>query len=166
MRTGRILAGALLAIISSFAHAQPAAKPDFTCSAYRERCVIPVYAISPAADKCEVGIDFATIKVPKTKLPGGKKIRVVWILFESVVGDPNTYSFKSATTGVELTGNDPTKDFDSPGFDKGETRRFRWHSVHGRVDVPIDYKMNVTREDPAGGSIDCAVVDPKIINTN
>ena len=128
--------------------------------------MIPVYAISTAANKCEVGIDYATINVPPTQLPGGKQIRVIWILFESVVGDNNTYSFKSATTGVDLTGNDPTKDFSTPGFDKADSRRFKWHSVHARANVPIDYKMNVTRKDAAGNVINCDVVDPKIINTN
>jgi hypothetical protein len=148
-------------------HAQmkPLGVQTYICSAYGERCVIPVYASTNSAGQCELRIDFGEIDVPQSQVSGGKKIRVVWFIFPADTHDPNEYYFASFTTppyGVDIQGN-TANDFANPDKDAADLRRFKWDSVHNRS-ASLPYKLNAVRKTPSGVVTNCIPVDPKVVN--
>jgi hypothetical protein len=144
----------------------------FTCDPTGERCVIPVYArADPASDACGVRIDFSPIVVPK-HATSGKKIRVVWQLFEAEIGDTNQYRFRS--NGIEIKNVTPA-DFDQPGHENtghedALKRRYKWRSVNTNTgstsgEYPFDYDINTEyRKSALFPWKKCDQTDPRIIN--
>ena len=135
---------------------------EMNCNPVGERCFVPVYAFSTSDGNCWVRIDYGLIRVPPTQAPGGRPIRVVWFVFNDDLKDDNNYYFKS--NGVDIKLNNVKLDFDTPGNDAGERRRFKWHSVHKQTGVQLDYDLIVQRISSTGASKDCRPTDPKIVN--
>lgn len=141
-------------------------KADKTCDDSGV-CQIQVTATSVSASRCTVESDFKDIHVPATKHP-----TIRWQVKAAVPSEPYDYQFLFSPAsdppiyGVTITGNDPTLDFDSAGYDHGDTKSFRWTSVHKRK-MSFDYGLVVVRT-PRGGQpgvpLICGMVDPKIYN--
>ena len=118
---------------------------------------------------CEARVDFFEIKVYAHAI-SGKKIRAIWLVVNGEVGDRTDYRL-APTLGVDIGATaggqalDQTKDFNAPGGDNQESRRFKWNSVHAQTDFAFTYKLNVERYDPADDRWKpCTQVDPTISN--
>lgn len=130
-------------------------------------CQVGVTATSVSAVQCTVESEVKDIHVPPGAYP---KIR--WQVKAAVPSEPYDYQFvfspdlKPPIYGLTITGNDPTLDFNSPGYDHGDTKSFMWTSVHKRT-MSFDYGFVVVRTprgSQPGGPLICTMVDPKIYN--
>ncbi len=138
-------------------------KPDQNCLT-NATCFIDVYASVGSSGECNVSPQYENVYVAAGKTPW-----VVWRIEASDPHDRNDYRFVFTTlpavNGVDLIGNDPNFDFDSPGLDNGNPARFRWRDIHGRA-RSLDYNLIVQRK--AHGSSDpwsdCTRIDPRIVN--
>lgn len=147
---------------------------NLECSNRSERCVVPIYArtYGNPVRFCEARIDFREIKVP-AHADSGRKVRAIWLIVNGELGDRTEYRF-APSVGVEIGPTssqgkafDPTKDFNAPGGDSLESRRFKWDSVHKRAgdDYVFPYNLNVERYDPNEDEWrPCKQIDPTISN--
>lgn len=149
-------------------HAQAvhtASKLDMTPCATNADCRVAVYASIGPTGECNVQVLFDKITVAKSKQP-----KVVWRIEPADPdGDDYDYQFKLDTSvtppiyGIQLVGNDPSQDFDDPGYDQG-SRKFKWKSKHLRQ-KSFDYEINVQRSPRHQDRwSDCKVLDPRIVN--
>jgi len=144
----------------------------FICDPKRERCVIPVVVGFDTGGACYARIDQGTIWVFAAKNPKKTKTRVVWLLVNADVNDPNDYRFDPGN-GIAFdakTPNDPQYDFAGQGQDSKDSRAYRWVSVNGRgagTTTTFQYAPTVQYYDK---SIDvwkgCNGGDPTIANFN
>jgi hypothetical protein len=152
---------------------------DLHCTGYSERCIVPVYAQMDGKLRCVSRIDFNHVKVPAFKdyntghVDATKKVRVVWVLVNGMLGDANHYRFSptsgivmgdKSTMGVTL---DPSKDFNGSGDDSRDNRRYKWVSVRKRTgdNFVFPYLANVDRYDPEDDQWKpCRPIDPTISN--
>jgi hypothetical protein len=147
------------------------------CDSTRERCVIPIYAGTAADGSCTARMDLGIVIVPQ---PTGalaakkKKIRVVWEIFPTDVGDANKYRFHP-TLGINfqqgsgIQTNDVTQDFADPGEDNQDSGTFRWVSVNARPGRPIYFQYLPTVQvynRPTDSWQNCFAGDPTISNYN
>ena len=130
-------------------------------------CQIGVTATSVSASQCTVESEAKDIHVPPGAHP---KIR--WQVKAAVPSEPYDYQFVFAPMsdppiyGLTIVDNDPTQDFEYPGYDHGDTKSFMWTSVHRRT-MSFDYGLVVVRTPrgkPSGVPLFCQMVDPKIYN--
>jgi hypothetical protein len=147
-----------------------AGSDSMNCSPTALSCRVPVHAstaLDPTTGKlaCAVRLDVESVYVPKPSVAG--RIQVVWVLVDAEAGDKNAYRWHP-TDGIVIKGNNPTTDFDSPGEDNRDKRRFKWVSVNRRPGThAFDYVLLAQRYDAAdAGWKDCEPTDPKIINRN
>lgn len=141
-------------------------KPDKRCDGPGV-CQVGVTATSVSANLCTVESEYKDIHIPPASHP---KIR--WQVKPAVPSEPYDYqfifspNFNPPIYGLTITGNDPTLDFDSPGYDHGDTKSFMWTSVHKRT-MSFEYSFVVIRTprgSQPGGPLICTMVDPKIYN--
>lgn len=141
-------------------------KADKTCDGPGV-CQINVTATTVSANLCTVESEIKDIHVPPTKRP-----TIRWQVKAAVPSEPYDYQFLFSPTfnppiyGVTITGNDPALDFDSAGYDHGDTKSFMWTSVHKRQ-KSFDYGLVVVRTprgSQPGSPLICAMVDPIIYN--
>lgn len=139
-------------------------KQNFTCPDHG-LCTVEVYASVGSDQACKVTPQYYEVHV----LPNNKQM-VVWQIVPTDPHDPYDYQFTDLAqtprvNGVDILKNDPNKDFESPGYDNGNKKRFRWTSKHVQPGS-FDYELNVLRR--AHGSHGnwtlCDMVDPKIVN--
>ena len=141
---------------------------DFRCSGVSQRCVFPVYVSSTynnqgVAIACEARVDYGVITVPPHG--AGKTMRVVWQLVEGDINDSGDYRFMDI--GIDLSNNDPTKDFNGKGRESADGKRYKWLRVGTRTGQKFEYNAWVERFDTATGrSIVCRPADPMIANAN
>jgi hypothetical protein len=144
---------------------------SFRCSNLSDKCVVPVYAgpNPTSAVFCDARTDFAEIMVPDRT----NKIRVIWLLVNGTLGDQAAYRFAPGAgivigpTADGKTAHNPAMDFNGPDYDNQDIRRYKWTSVHKRVDIAFTYQINVERYDPVKDRwIPCTQVDPTISNRN
>ena len=103
------------------------AKPDLPPCDTNADCRITVYATIDASQQCVVQLLYGKITVAKVRHP-----KVVWRLEKADPdGDNFHYRFKPEV-GIVIVGNDPSKDFDDPGYDNGNDHRFKVRSKNLR----------------------------------
>jgi hypothetical protein len=146
-------------------------KADLWCSKDLDlgRCVIPVYAYQLPNGACQTFVPFKEVHVAQKK-----KTRLVWLLVNSNVNDAHEYRFNPGKGVVLLpndstsppTTNDPALDFNGPDDDGADSRRFKWNSVHGRLNTfGFPYAIVAQMRDPGGGQpLQCLPADPTVTN--
>jgi hypothetical protein len=141
------------------------------CYGENERCIVPVYVQSDGtATGCVVRMHFGEIRVYDSKLPNGKKVKIVWMLqLADSNEDKSQYQFHQGSGVKPNSGQDPNNEFRDKvrdGDDSGnQKRRFRWTSHHpGVLGSPVSYAINIERV--VSGVPNLCTVDPKIVNQN
>lgn len=134
------------------------------CHPDSDRCFVPVH-MGYTGGWCVPRIQFAGIAVPPHS-DSSKKIRIVWVLLNAQIGDSTNFRFTPGR-GITITANDQTKDFNGPGEEVQDSRRYRWNAVRKQVNVARNFDINVEAYDPASDAwYPCRPVDPTISNVD
>ena len=140
---------AAVAIPPARIHEFPPKKDTLKCD--NGNCKAAVYARIAALDACEVMPEYKTMKV----LAGWKPTMMWKIEKVDRAGDKYDYRFDFRSSvappiyGVYIVGNDPTQDFDGPGYgivsSQEDKSIFKWNNKHGRSlpKDPFQYNLPV-----------------------
>ena len=143
------------------------AKPTLECVG---NCKIDVFARINADGRCEVLPEYDAVRVPARKTP-----KMTWRIESLMPAKTHDFRFEfdPATTppryGIEILRNDPSKDFDDPGYDKDfiffpNKMKFKWQNKHERPGT-FDYNIVVSSSPRDKDTWSpCKPLDPRIIN--